>query len=386
MSKDASDAERASAPTTVPELTQALPTKEPIQLLAADGTLAVPELAAGYAMPDAETLLELHRAMVVARRFDTQVTALTRQGRLATYPSALGQEAAEIAAVKVLRDTDWLFPTYRDSIALLTRGVPGASILAFFRGDWHMSFDPYDHCVSPQATPLATQTLHAVGFGTAAVRKGEDTVCLTFVGDGATSEGDTHEALNFAAVWNAPVVFLVQNNQYAISTPTHRQFTSRSLADRAVGYGMPGKMVDGNDAAAMHAVLSEAVERARSGQGPTLIEARTYRIESHTNSDDPTRYREDSEREEWRKKDPIARLEAHLRSTGDLDDERLAKVTEEAEALAAATRDAMNAEPELDPLELFDHVYANERPALREQREYLAAELAARVDAEGGRN
>lgn len=141
MSKDASDAERASAPTTVPELTQALPTKEPIQLLAADGTLAAPELAAGYAMPDAETLLELHRAMVVARRFDTQVTALTRQGRLATYPSALGQEAAEIAAVKVLRDTDWLFPTYRDSIALLTRGVPGESILAFFRGDWHMSFD-----------------------------------------------------------------------------------------------------------------------------------------------------------------------------------------------------------------------------------------------------
>lgn len=386
MSNDASAAERAAAPSTTearPALE--LPTMEPIQLLGADGSRADESLADGYAMPDAEVLLELHRAMVVARRFDTQVTALTRQGRLATYPSALGQEAAEIAAVKVLRDTDWLFPTYRDSIALLTRGVPGESILAFFRGDWHMSFDPYDHCISPQATPLATQTLHAVGFGTAAVRKGEDTVCLAFVGDGATSEGDTHEALNFAAVWNAPVVFLVQNNQYAISTPTWRQFKSRSLADRAVGYGMPGRMVDGNDAAAMHAVLSEAVDRARRGEGPTLIEARTYRIESHTNSDDPTRYREDAEREAWREKDPIARLEAYLRGIGALDDERLAAVQEEAEALAARTRDAMNAEPELDPLELFDHVYANERPALREQREYLAAELAARDDAEGAR-
>lgn len=387
MSNDASAAERAAtAPDEGdrPELAL-LPTREPIQLIDADGAPADAALAGGFAMPEPEVLVELHRAMVLARRFDTQVTALTRQGRLATYPSALGQEAAEIAAVKVLRDSDWLFPTYRDSIALLTRGVPGETILSFFRGDWHMSFDPYAHCISPQATPLATQCLHAVGFGTAARRKGEDTVCLAFVGDGATSEGDTHEALNFAAVWNAPVVFLVQNNQYAISTPTWRQFKSRSLADRAVGYGMQGRMVDGNDAAAMHAVLAEAVERARRGEGPTLVEALTYRIESHTNSDDPTRYREDAEREAWREKDPIRRLEAFLRATGALDDAALEALHAEAEALAARTRDAMNAEAEIDPLELFDHVYAAERPALREQRDRLAAELAARDDAEGAR-
>lgn len=382
MSNVASVDERAQdAPPAGSHDALALPPQEPIQLLATDGGRAEDALAAGFPMPDLEVLVALHRAMVLARRFDTQVTALTRQGRLATFPSALGQEASEIAAVKALRDTDWLFPTYRDSIALLTRGVPGEAILAFFRGDWHMSFDPYDHAISPQATPLATQALHAVGFGTAARRKGEDTVCLAFIGDGATSEGDTHEAFNFAAVWNAPVVFLVQNNQYAISTPTWRQFKSRSLADRAIGYGMPGRMVDGNDAAAMYAVVAEAADRARRGEGPTLIEARTYRLESHTNSDDPTRYREDAERESWREKDPIARLERFLLAEGALDEATVQAVADEAEALAARTRDAMNAEPELDPLELFDHVYANERPALREQRAQLAAELEAREDA-----
>lgn len=360
----------------VPRPRLPIPGETPIQLIDELGRRAADERAEGFALPDAERLLELYRKMVVARRFDVQVTALTRQGRLATYPSAQGQEASEIASVVALEEQDWLFPTYRDTIALLTRGVQPSELLTFFRGEWHMGFDPYDYRISPQATPLATQTLHAAGLATAVKLKKDPVVALTLLGDGATSEGDTHEACNFAAVWHAPCVFVVQNNQYAISVPADKQFKARSLADRAIGYGMPGYWVDGNDAAAMYAVISAAVERARSGGGPSLIEAVTYRIEAHTNSDDPTRYRQRAEEDEWRHRDPIERLGAFLREAGVLGPELEAEITAEAEALAAATREAMNADPEVDPLELFDHVYAADRPVLREQRDALAAELA----------
>ncbi|GGA59558.1 pyruvate dehydrogenase E1 component subunit alpha [Pseudoclavibacter endophyticus] len=363
--------------------TATLPTEQPIRFIEPNGELAPGDAHGGFALPPIADLVDMHRRMSVARRFDTQVTALTRQGRLATYPSALGQEAAEIAASRALLPGDWLFPTYRDTIALLDRGVNAESILSFFRGDWHMAFDPYEHAVAPQSTPLATQALHAVGFATAATRRGEDTVCLAMLGDGASSEGDAHEAFNFASVWNAPVVFLIQNNQYAISTPTRRQFAARTLADRAVGYGMPGHYVDGNDAAAMLAVLRDAVAHARAGGGPTLVEAYTYRIESHTNSDDPTRYREDDERRSWQERDPIARLEKFLEAREAFGDEDRLRVQEESEHLAASTRDAMNATPELDPLEIFDHVYSAERTSLLEQRAFLEAELASAEPAIG---
>jgi pyruvate dehydrogenase E1 component alpha subunit len=315
--------------------------------------------------------------MVVARRFDTQVTALTRQGRLATYPSALGQEACEIAAVSALDTTDWLFPTYRDTIAVMTRGVAPSEILSSFRGDWHSGYDQVEHRIAAQATPLATQALHAVGLATAAKLKGDPTAALAFLGDGSTSEGDAHEAFNFAAVWQAPVVFVIQNNQYAISVPLSRQTHARTLADKAIGYGMPGYCVDGNDAAAMFAVISAALERARGGGGPTLIEGITYRMEAHTNSDDPTRYRTTAETAEWQDRDPIDRMEKFLTKSGALTPEIAEDIAAEAEALAAATRDAMNETPILDPLELFDHVYENQRPALLEQREFLRQELAS---------
>jgi pyruvate dehydrogenase E1 component alpha subunit len=353
------------------------PTQKPVRLINDKGVLVRGTQTAGFTLPHPDTLLTLYRAMVLGRRFDAQVTALTRQGRLATYPSALGQEAAEIASAAALATTDWLFPTYRDTIALLTRGVSPVEILAFFRGDWHVGFDPYEHNTAPQATPLATQALHAVGLATAARLKGETTVALAMLGDGATSEGDAHEAFNFAAVWRAPVIFVIQNNQYAISVPFSRQSRARTLADHAIGYGMPGFFVDGNDAAAMHAVISAAIARARDGGGPTMIEAVTYRLEAHTNSDDPSRYREKSEEEAWRALDPIDRLGRYLASTGALTDEVRAQVAAAGEELAAATRDAMNEPPVLDPLELFDHVYASERPALVEQREFLARELAS---------
>jgi len=348
---------------------------QPLRLIDDTGH-AVTDDAGGFTLPDADTLLGLYRQMVVARRFDVQVTALTRQGRLATYPSALGQEACEIAAVASLAPGDWLFPTYRDSIALLTRGVKPEDILASFRGEWHSGYDQYEHRIAPQATPLATQALHAVGLATASKLKRDSTVALALLGDGATSEGDAHEAFNFAAVWQAPVVFVVQNNQFAISVPLDKQMHCRTIADKAIGYGMPGFYVDGNDVAAMYAVTSAAVERARTGGGPTLVEGLTYRMEAHTNSDDPSRYRTAGDVEVWRRRDPIERLETYLVSIGALDDRVQASIREEAEDLAAATRECMTRPVQVDPLELFDHVYASPRPALAEQRAFLAAELA----------
>ncbi len=352
------------------------PAPQPLRLIDDAGHAVDLTETGGFALPAVTTLLELYRQMVLARRFDVQVTALTRQGRLATYPSALGQEACEIAAVACLASEDWLFPTYRDSIALLTRGVRPEHILASFRGEWHSGYDYYEHHIAPQTTPLATQALHAVGLATASKLKGDSTVALTLLGDGATSEGDAHEAFNFAAVWQAPVVFLVQNNQFAISVPLDKQMHCRTIADKAIGYGMPGYYVDGNDVAAMYAVVSAAVENARNGGGPTLIEGLTYRMEAHTNSDDPSRYRNASEVAVWKGRDPIERLEKYLVSVGALSDSERADINQAAEDLAAATRECMTQTAEIDPLELFEHVYATPRSALAEQRASLAAELA----------
>jgi pyruvate dehydrogenase E1 component alpha subunit len=356
-----------------------LPSPEVVRFLNPDGTPA--DARYDYTEPDASLLLDTYRHLVRGRRFDRQATALTKQGRLAVYPSSNGQEACQVGAVLALRPSDWLFPTYRECVALVTRGVDPVEALSLLRGDWHAGYDPYAHAASIQCTPLATQTLHAVGFAYAAKRKGEDTVALAFIGDGATSEGDFHEAMNFAAVFKAPVVFFVQNNQYAISVPLSRQTQAPSLAHKAVGYGMPGERVDGNDPAAVLAVVAAAAERARSGGGPTLIEAMTYRMDSHTNADDATRYREADEVNAWADRDPVARLEAHLRDRGVLDDVEVERIATEAEDFAAALRERMNADPVLDPDALFAHVYSEMTPQLRAQREMLRAELAAHEEA-----
>jgi pyruvate dehydrogenase E1 component alpha subunit len=326
--------------------------------------------------PAPAMLRELYRRLVIGRRFDKQATALTKQGRLAVYPSSHGQEACQVGAVLALRPTDWLFPTYRESVALVSRGIDPVDVLTLLRGDWHCGYDPYAHAAAPQCTPLATQTLHAVGFAQAARIKGEDTVTLAFTGDGATSEGDFHEALNFAAVFAAPTVFFVQNNQYAISVPLSRQSKAPTLAHKAIGYGIPGRLVDGNDVLAVFSVVREAAERARRGEGPTLIEAVTYRMDAHTNADDATRYRDAAEVEAWRRADPVARFERYLRHEDLLDDAGVAEVAAEAEDFAAALRDRMNADPVLDPADLFDHVYAQRTSQLREQAAQLTAELA----------
>lgn len=314
------------------------------------------------------------------RRYNAQATALTRQGRLAVYPSSTGQEACEIAAALALEDRDWLFPSYRDTLAAVARGLDPVQALTLLRGDWHNGYDPHEHRIAPLCTPLATQLPHAVGLAHAARLKGDEVVALAMVGDGGTSEGDFHEALNFAAVWQVPVVFLVQNNGFAISVPLAKQTAAPSLAHKAVGYGMPGRLVDGNDAPAMHEVLTDAVQRARRGGGPTLIEAVTYRIEAHTNADDATRYRSDAEVETWRAHDPIALLEHELAARDLLTDAFVGATRDGAEQLAADLRERMNADPELDPMDLFTHVFAEQTSQLRAQAAQLRAELDAEAD------
>jgi 2-oxoisovalerate dehydrogenase E1 component alpha subunit len=357
-----------------------LPTPAPVRFVTEAGEAS--EARAGYAEPPAELLREAFRRMVMGRRLDAQATALTKQGRLAVYPSSRGQEACQIGGVLVLREEDWLFPTYRDSVAVVSRGVDPVEALTLLRGDWHCGYDPMATRVAPQCTPLATQAPHAVGMADALRRKGEGGVVMVFVGDGGTSEGDFHEALNFAAVFNAPVVFLVQNNGYAISVPLARQTAAPALAYKGVGYGVRSEQVDGNDLVAVVSVLTAAVEHARAGQGPFLVEAHTYRMEPHTNADDATRYRDEAEVRRWSTADPLRRLETYLRDRGLITDEEVASARAQAEACAADLRTRMSAENEIDPdlLELFDHVYADPTPQLLEQRGQLAAELAAREE------
>jgi 2-oxoisovalerate dehydrogenase E1 component alpha subunit len=349
-----------------------LPSDAPVTLVDPQGRAVE---APGYAAPDGPALVRAFTALVAARRLNDQAYALVRQGRLAVYPSSHGQEACQVAAAQVLSDGDWLFPTYRDTVAAVGRGVDPVEALSLLKGDWHCGYDPYEHHVAPHATPLATQLPHAVGVAHAARLRGEPTVVMALCGDGGTSEGDFHEALNFAAVLRAPVVFFVQNNQYAISVPLARQTAAPSLAHKGIGYGVPGERVDGNDAAALLAVLGAAVARARAGGGPQLIEAHTYRMQAHTNADDATRYRRDDEVAAWVERDPITRLEAHLRTRGLLSDEQLADITAQAERVAGHLRDGLNRDVEPDPAMLFDHVYAQPTPQLAEQAALVADEL-----------
>lgn len=357
--------------TTVEE--QLLPSAEPVCLIDQNG---VPHDHPSYRLPTKEALLDGYTQLIRGRRFNDQASALVRQGRLAVYPSSFGQEACQLAATMVLRDGDWLFPTYRDSVSIMSRGVDPIETLTLLRGDWHSGYDPYEHKVAPQATPLATQLPHAVGVAHAARLKGEDTVVMALVGDGGTSEGDFHEALNFAAVFQAPVVFFIQNNEYAISVPLSRQSAAPSLAHKGIGYGVPGERADGNDLAGLLAVLGQAVDKARAGEGPQLIEAHTYRVQAHTNADDASRYRQDDEVAPWLDRDPIERLTTYLEQQGWLDDD--VRVTAEAGAVevAAQLRDGLMPEPEVDPADLFAHLYAAETQQLQQQAAFLRDELA----------
>lgn len=350
-----------------------LPSETPVRLIDETGS---PVEDSPRALPSDADMLRAYEALVVGRRINDQAYALVRQGRLAVYPSSHGQEACEVAAALVLGDHDWLFPTYRDTVSIVARGVDPVEVLVLLGGDWHSGYDPMAHRVAPQATPLATQLVHAVGVAHAATLRGEDTVVMAMCGDGATSEGDFHEALNFAAVFNAPVIFFVQNNEYAISVPLSKQTVAPSLAHKGIGYGVPGERVDGNDVAALLSVLGEAVDAARTGGGPRLIEAHTYRMQAHTNADDATRYRQDDEVEAWKGRDPILRAEAYLTAKDLLTAERQAEIDQNAEAVAAQMRAGLMADVTPDPQDLFRHVYAEPTPQLVEQSAFLAEELS----------
>ncbi|MGZ0150413.1 thiamine pyrophosphate-dependent dehydrogenase E1 component subunit alpha [Kribbella sp. WER1] len=352
---------------------QLLPSAEPVCLIDQNG---VPHENPSYELPSKDRLVDGYAQLIKARRFNEQASTLVRQGRLAVYPSSYGQEACQIAATMVLREGDWLFPTYRDSAAIMSRGVDPIETLTLLRGDWHSGYDPYEHKVAPQSTPLATQLPHAVGVAHAARLKGEDTVVIALVGDGGTSEGDFHEALNFAAVFRAPVVFFVQNNEYAISVPLAKQSAAPSLAHKGIGYGVPGERADGNDLAGLLAVLGKAVEKARSGEGPQLIEAHTYRVQAHTNADDATRYREDAEVAPWLQRDPIDRLTTYLSANGGLDDDVRQRAEENAVRISEQLRSGLMPEPEVEPAEMFAYLYAEQTQQLREQAAFLRDELA----------
>lgn len=354
-----------------------LPDETPVQLIDENGALVEHE---GYSLPETQVLLDSYAALVNGRRINEQCNALVRQGRLAVYPSSHGQEACQVAAALSLGENDWLFPTYRDSVSVITRGVSPEDTMVLLRGDWHSGYDSREHRVAPQATPLATQMLHAVGFAHAAKLRGEDTVVLAMCGDGATSEGDFHEAMNFAAVFGLPVVFFVQNNEFAISVPLSRQSAAASLAHKAIGYGMAGQRVDGNDMAAVLAVVGEAVSRARAGEGPTLVEAHTYRMHAHTNADDDTRYREREEVQNWIGRDPLSRMQTYLRSIDAIDDEAEQRFATAAEEIATELRDAMNREVVVHPSELFAHVF-EEQPATLSQQWGLLQDEIVRTEA-----
>ncbi len=355
--------------------TSLLPDPMLLQLIGEAGEVVVVD---GFPTPSPEVQRELLRTMHMVRAVDRQSITLTRQGQLAVDPSSAGQEAAQVGAVAALREQDWLFPSYRETVAIVARGVPPIEAMPLFKGTWHAGWDPNAYRVMPHCTPIATQCLHAVGLAQAARMAGDDVVAMAFCGDGGTSEGDFHEALNFAAVYDAPVVFVVQNNGYAISVPLANQTKAPTMAHKAVGYGMPGVRVDGNDALAMHAATTAAVQRASAGGGPTLIEAITYRTEAHTTADDDSRYRSKEEVESWRAKDPIERLEAHLLAAGIVTQADIDQAREDGLAAARTFRAGMFDAPHGDPLEMFDHVYAEPPAEMLAQRASLAAELAAR--------
>ena len=324
---------------------------------------------------DDQQVRQMYRHMFLLRLYDRKAVSLQRQGRFGTYAQMEGQEASLVASTYPLQPQDWLVASYRETGAMWRHGVPLTLLSLYWMGNEFGSHMPEGVRVLPISIPVGSHPLHAVGLAYAGKYRREDGIAITYFGDGATSEGDVHEAMNLAGVYNVPCVFFCQNNQYAISVPRHIQTASPTLAQKALAYGFPGILVDGNDIFAVYAVTREAVERARHGQGPSLIEAYTYRMGSHTTADDPTKYRDEAEVEEWRSRDPLLRVQKYLQSHSQwsevweqqLVDECTAEV-EQAMAEAAAV-----APP--TPQDMFRYMYAAMTPQLLEQEADLLTAL-----------
>jgi len=325
-----------------------------------------------------EILLKLHRSMVLGRKFDERLLNLQRQGRIGTFPPTSGQEAAHLGTAAVLEPSDWFVPAFREAAAEIWRGRSLESFIIYYNGFAEGASIPPDRNDLPVSVPVGSQVLHAVGLAWAAKYRKTDRVAMAFFGDGATSQGDFHEGLNFAGVFQTPVIFICQNNQWAISIPRTKQTRSKTIAQKALAYGIPGIQVDGNDILATYAAAQEAVHRARSGGGPTLIECVTYRMTVHTTADDPRRYRTDEEVEKWKKRDPITRFQKYLVAKGLLSGEKIDAI--ESDVLDEVQAAIDNAEKQMktmgDPMHMFEYAYAEMSPFLREQKEEFARELA----------
>ena len=356
-----------------------------IQLLTPEGErVDHPEYSAYIADLTDEDLRGFYRDQVLIRRVDSEATALQRQGELGIWASLLGQEAAQVGSGRALRPQDYAFPTYREHGVAWCRGVDPLNLLGLFRGVNHGGWDPNEKNFHLYTIVIGAQTLHATGYAMGiqhdhAVGTGDpdrDAAVIAYFGDGATAQGDVNESFVYAAAMNAPVVFFCQNNQWAISQPVERQ-TRIPLYQRARGFGFPGVRVDGNDVLAVYAVTKAALDSARSGQGPMLIEAFTYRMGAHTTSDDPTKYRVSADVEVWKLRDPIARLKVYLTSSLKADQAFFESVDEEAEELAVTVRTGCLAMPDPELNSMFDHIYVEEHPLVEAERAGFAAYTAS---------
>ena len=350
---------------------------EPLRLLAPDGSLT----EASSALPLPPRLLEpdllraLFRDMTMARRVDTEATALQRTGELGLWSSCLGQEAAQVGSAHAMDERDFAFPTYRESAAAWVRGVDPVALLGLYRGTTHGGWVPDEHRFALFTIVLGAQVLHAVGYAMGQQRLDSDGASIAYFGDGATSEGDVHEAMVFATVTNAPVVFFCQNNGWAISEPVHRQ-TTVPFTQRAAGYGMPTMRIDGNDVLASLAATQWALEHARGGSGPVFIEAVTYRMGAHTTSDDPTRYRPPGELEYWATQDPIDRLRLLMINREVAAEDFFVEVQAQADALGERIRAAVRGAEDPEAGLMFDHVYARDHAQVERDRQRWSAPFA----------
>jgi pyruvate dehydrogenase E1 component alpha subunit len=324
-----------------------------------------------------DELRHLYGAMVLGRRLDERMVRLQRQGRIGTFAPIKGQEAAQMGSVFALRPTDWMVPSFRETAAMIWRGWSIEKMLLLYSGHLEGGQPGPEQHDLPVCIPVATQLPHAVGLAYAIQYRGDDAVVMAYCGDGATSEGDFHEALNFAGVWSVPIIFVVQNNQWAISVPLKKQTHSATIAQKALAYGFPGIQVDGNDVLATYLASRDAVTRARAGDGPTLIECVTYRLGVHTTADDPTKYRSQEEVAAWERKDPLTRFTAYLEkrniAVGGVEAEVDAEIT------AAVARFEAAGPP--DPLTMFDHAYGAPPVHIEAQRAEVAARLRADLPA-----
>ena len=351
---------------------------EMVQILDHDGNLN--EKLRPKELTD-EVVLQLYEKMVYCRMCNDRALKMQRSGRMGTFTSIEGQEALQIGSEFALKKQDWIVPAFRELAVMWAHGVPMERIYQYWIGNEWGSHPPAGVHVLPVSIPVGSQMIHGVGLSWAAKLQGKDEIAVNYFGDGASSEGDFHEAMNFAGVFKTPTIFICQNNQYAISTPRTIQTAAKTIAQKALGYGFPGVLVDGNDLFAMFAVTKEAEQRARKGDGPTLIEAYTYRFGDHSSSDDSSKYRDKAEVEAWRPKDPLRRIQLYLAKKNMWNEEiersmriRLQvdvdAVTEKAQAFANQTVD-----------EIFDYTYAEVPQALAEQKAYLKEMLAKKTEA-----